>query len=77
MSTSWNASNVLCPFYISEEKNKINCENLLSHSNGITHRFENRPEKSRHMARCCCKDYKRCLYYRVLSRDKYNEAEEK
>lgn len=74
MATSWNSADVMCPFYKSDDGVRIVCENLLQKSKNVTHRFESSSEKQRHMKRCCCGHYKRCLYYRVLL-EKYESAE--
>lgn len=74
MSTSWLSADVLCPFYINDNGVYLNCENVLSHTKSVGHRFESSAEKVRYMKRCCCANYKKCIYYR-LNEHKYNAKE--
>ncbi len=67
MSTSWRAADVRCPFYVSDKEHKITCENILKKADSITHNFLNAAEQQRHMKRCCCDSFRKCIYYRVLS----------
>lgn len=74
MATSWLSAEVKCPFYISDDGVKLTCENGLEHALTMNHKFESTHEKIRHMKRCCCNNYQRCLYYRLIA-GKYSVKE--
>ena len=73
MATSWNSVHVRCPFYLYDEKNKIQCEGLLPRSKLTTH-FWNIAEKDLHLALYCYKGYPECDIFKALYA-KYEEGE--
>lgn len=72
MSTTWSDVHVKCPFYKSENGNDINCENILNAGQICRHRFAVKADKLRHLNRCCCSQFEKCLYYRAMITVKYN-----
>lgn len=72
MSTNWSDVHIKCPFYKSEKGSEINCENILDAGQVCRHVFTVKADKMRHMKRCCCSQYKKCLYYRALLSEKYH-----
>lgn len=73
MSTQWGSAEVKCPFYNSHNSNSISCESLLCGKGRLTHSFFVKTDQQRHMRRCCCSQYRKCLYYRMLIEMKYSE----
>lgn len=72
MSTSWDSADIKCPFYKKHSGNSITCECMLVSEKGtVTHNFFVKHDMQRHIRRCCCADYRRCLYYRLLLQSKY------
>ena len=71
----WGKSNVLCPFYMSDNKQakQITCEWILPFSS-ITTRFVNKSDYMNQLIGICGKDYKSCPVYRSLMEEKYDKG---
>ena len=56
---------VKCPFYKDETKNTIRCEGIFT--NAISNNFEYSGQKRKHRDAYCCKKYRDCTLYRVVT----------
>lgn len=74
MPESYNAQNVLCPFYRwdSSKKKKIACEGLVN-SSTVQLSYQEHDEFNKQMEIFCFKNYKKCEIYRMIYALKYEE----
>lgn len=56
---------VLCPFYVREERHKVHCEGIED-GMGTYLTFENKEWKGLYKERYCCNRYKTCRLYKML-----------
>lgn len=68
----WTASEVRCPFYISDDRRAItiSCE---GYADGVTvvSKFKDLDKKHQHMGKCCVKKFQHCPIYRGTYMSKY------
>lgn len=65
MSTDYGSVNVKCPFYLSEESNKIFCEGLEKGSRTALE-FRGKQFKENVKDRYCSGDFEKCKLYYVI-----------
>ena len=65
MATDWKSVKMMCPFYVSEEKNSIRCEGVLCGSTCTT-RFITVGRKAAHQKEYCEKNYKLCGIHQAI-----------
>lgn len=66
----YQSKNVLCPFYISHDKNTIKCECLYQTMNVnsyIMQKFGSK-DQSKWLLQYCCKNYKQCPIEKILEK---------
>ena len=74
-SGSWNQVYVQCPFWQKDDgRSFIQCEGM-GDAHSSTHRFDNKAKYETQMFVFCCEHYKKCEYYRMLMKTKYDEKE--
>ena len=66
---------VQCPFYHSEEAQKIHCEGIEGKGTSLHNVFGDRNELRRYKERYCCGNYEKCKLAKMLT-SKYDEDEE-
>lgn len=73
MSESWASAYAKCPFYIFEEKQRIQCEGFIEGTK-ISTAFRTIREKANHMEVFCFSDYDNCAICRALMKQ-YEEKD--
>jgi hypothetical protein len=68
------SSYVLCPFYHSEDSQKLYCEGVMS-GTSIHLAFDTPYNKKNYRNKLCCRDYSRCYINRMLE-EKYRDENE-
>lgn len=71
MSKRTESSIVLCPFYHSEDKQKIFCEGI-ENGTAVHLAFDNQSHAKEYRAFYCCSKYKSCLINQMQER-RYDE----
>lgn len=66
---NYQTKNVLCPFYVRDDKRSITCEGQITSTS--TNFFGSASEKRVHFYKYCCKDYLRCEHEKNIEK-KYN-----
>lgn len=61
------SSYVRCPFYHSEEAQKIHCEGVGKDGSSLHNVFSDKKELKEYREKYCCKDYNSCSIARMLS----------
>lgn len=61
----YNSDKILCPFYITERRNQITCEGVMSKQEIFV--FGDVTGKRRHMNKYCKKAYTECPHYKKAS----------
>ena len=74
MPTGVYQTSVKCPFYKHDngQKHKITCE-WLADDSCITLTFQKRLDYKIQITTFCCKHYKKCELYNILTKVKYEE----
>ena len=75
-SGSYRQTDVLCPFYMTDDgKNRISCEGI-GNGSSLTSYFRTRSEYARQLEVFCCEHYARCEISRAIM-EKYTDGEDK
>ena len=61
---------VQCPYYICDTKQTITCEGFIRGSS-VIQRYNKIADRKQQMKIFCCKYYKNCELYRMISSEKY------
>ena len=61
---------VQCPYYITDTKQTITCEGFIRGSS-VIQRYNKIADRKQQMKIFCCKHYKNCELYRMISSEKY------
>lgn len=74
-SGSYNQVYVQCPFYKEDDgRSFIKCEGF-GNARYSQQKFHTKAEYETQMYVFCCKHHKKCEYYRMLMKTKYDEEE--
>ena len=70
----WTDSDVLCPFYISADKEtrSVSCEGY-SEGSTVVSRFRSIAQREKHMGCYCVGRYERCPMYQCTYKAKYDD----
>ena len=71
MPTDFRSVYAKCPFYDTEDNNKITCEGITGEST-LTIKFRKRAPKDHHAKYFCDDMYDKCMVYRMLM-EKYED----
>ena len=69
---TWKAADVLCPFYMKDSPNVIECEGFLEGTSEVL-RFRHAEEKNKHMGIHCAGRFDKCLRYQNVYQHKYTD----
>ena len=61
---------VQCPYYITDTKQTITCEGFIRGSS-VIQRYNKIADRKQQMRIFCCKHYRNCELYRMISSEKY------
>lgn len=72
----YGQQNIICPFFVNENKNNIICQGLTDTTKSVNC-FDAPTEKKKYKLNFCeCFNYMDCPYYRILDQIKYQEENE-
>lgn len=75
MAQGVRSRDVVCPFYLSDDNNRIKCEGYLEGMVSVHQNFEAPHFLIYYMRKLCCAHYWDCEIYQMINRVKYLEEE--